>query len=670
MLTKRNNTLAGRIGYMTTRNKAFGPGRENLLLPYLLDAGFTGIHGSWEEKTCDMSSQEVTISTVREMEDYGLCWIGIAPTDTFGSILDLFKGAQEYTFSKIGDCTSYAGAWSEETWYEEKPEYEKGLGNTFRIPGNPDPTVCTDGAAARAARVARLEENGALLEEGWRETVDWLHARRKGFAMTYSVSGGNIIGPINTPKAASRMDVIGPESYANFEPYNAFMCARHCNGEARPAMTEFYNMYTDSNAHDIRGCWQAAIYGKCQYPFGFNQFGLFSGSYDPWAWDANRWGCYKKVATHVRDNAELYAVSPTATKVAVLMSERSEASFKHDEGYRQYQMQPAIDQSGLSIWTALAQSHIPADVVFVDGVSEKKLSKYKVLFLVHAKILTEQEQALLRKWVADGGTLVCEGAVSLFDAKNLMRRAEYAISDLLGVNYVKTDFAPSKDLYGELHGKTNGKFVFPAKPDLDNFYMFGMYFWRDFKPTDSVVTATGGVEYDAALGIDRVELAGAKVVQAFQDGAPALTVNDFGKGKVWFFTSICPSLGHITSCWEMKPKRFDFWPGVRETYEKLAREGLAHAGAETVVDLVNASKMLDMVVYSQNGGKRLVVHLLDCDVKNKAVSGASLRINGNGRIKSVYRPGMAGERTAMHLDGRTVALGTFEVYDMVVVEFE
>ena len=73
-----------------------------------------------------------------------------------------------------------------------------------------------------------------------------------------------------------------------------------------------------------------------------------------------------------------------------------------------------------------------------------------------------------------------------------------------------------------------------------------------------------------------------------------------------------------------------------------------------------------MTVYSQNGGDRLVVHLLDYDVKSEKVSGASLRINGSRPIKAVYRPG--GKRFAP--SGRTVALGTFEVYDMVVVEFE
>jgi hypothetical protein len=118
----------------------------------------------------------------------------------------------------------------------------------------------------------------------------------------------------------------------------------------------------------------------------------------------------------------------------------------------------------------------------------------------------------------------------------------------------------------------------------------------------------------------------------------------------------------------MKPNKFDFWPGVRETYEKLAREGLARAGTAPAVDLLGAHKDVEITVYSQNGGDRLVVHLLDYDVKSKAVDGASLRINGTRPIKAVYRPGWSGEHVQLPVKGRTVALGTFNVYDMVVVE--
>ena len=144
-----------------------------------------------------------------------------------------------------------------------------------------------------------------------------------------------------------------------------------------------------------------------------------------------------------------------------------------------------IDQTGLSIWTALGQSHVYADVVFIDNATERKLAKYKVLFLGAAKVLTEREQTLLRKWVADGGTLVCEGTVSLFDAKNLARRGNYAIADVLGVRYLRTDFTPTKEVFSQRAGGLNGKWLIPVGQGLDNFYRFAErdgYIGREFLP--------------------------------------------------------------------------------------------------------------------------------------------------------------------------------------------
>ena len=316
------------------------------------------------------------------------------------------------------------------------------------------------------------------------------------------------------------------------------------------------------------------------------------------------------------------------------------------------------------------QSHVYADVVFIDNATERKLAKYKVLFLGAAKVLTEREQTLLRKWVADGGTLVCEGTVSLFDAKNLARRGNYAIADVLGVRYLRTDFTPTKEVFSQRAGGLNGKWLIPVGQGLDNFYRFEEYVWREEKPTDCVVAAKdaslGPVEYDASLGVDRVELAGAKAIQTFPDGSPALTENAYGKGRAFLFTPVCPSYGHLEYRWEMDPCMFDFWPGVRETYEKLAREGLARAGSEPAVDLLGASKDVEITVYSQDDGRRLVVHLLDYDVNNREVAGASLRVNGTRPIKSVGHP----DGAALARDGRMVRLDTFHAYDVVIVDFE
>ena len=652
-MLRRNNSLCGRIASVTKKMDGFSGDKEPLMIPYLLDAGFTGVHNAWGE--LDFRTDEAMEDFVRDMDDFGMSFIGIAPGECFAKLSDINRASQERTFSRIGDCAAYAGVWSEENWPFEKSRFAADT---------------DDGSAMRrldaAVRVAALEEYGAEIGEKWRETQDWLSARRKGFAATYSLTEIAMVRPIGGQEAYTRLDVRGNESYESFGRFIAYFAERIRNGEAAPVMSEYYNWYSPSNEHVLRGCWLAAIHSKCYFPFGLNQFAPFLSTYDSWSWDKGRWEQYAKVQRHVRANEELYAVSPSAAEVAVLLSERSAASFKHPS-YKPVENLEATDQSGVAIWTALSQSHIGADVVFIDNATDKKLSKYKVLFLTSAKILTGREQEMLRKWVKAGGTLVCEGTVSLFDAKDLVRRRNYAIADVLGVNYVKTDFAKADEVYVQRQTTGRGNIIVHAAPDLENIYRFSEHVWRDFKPSDCIAVADG-VEYDASLGIDKIELAGAKAVQTFADGSPALTVNEYGKGRAYLFAAMRPSYGHVTSCWEMKPNKFDFWPGVRETYEKLAREGLAHAGTAPAVDLLGAHKDVEITVYSQKGGDRLVVHLLDYDVKSKAVDGASLRINGTRPIKAVYRPGWSGEHAQLPVKGRTVALGKFDVYDMVVVE--
>ncbi|MBR4423972.1 MAG: sigma 54-interacting transcriptional regulator, partial [Mailhella sp.] len=120
----------------------------------------------------------------------------------------LLRFLQERTFSRMGDCAAYAGVWSEENWPKEIDRYI--------VPEDEDASAGKLGAAARAARVAALEEYGAEIGTNWREAQDWLHGRRKGFAITYSLSEIATVRPIGGQEAFSRLDVRGNESYESF----------------------------------------------------------------------------------------------------------------------------------------------------------------------------------------------------------------------------------------------------------------------------------------------------------------------------------------------------------------------------------------------------------------------------------------------------------------------
>ena len=696
-LTKRDNVLIGRLYWTIPLHPSFKDADTHaLMLPYLLDCGCTGFLDGWEKRWA--TGDDALLDLIRECDELGLVTVeqipGAWPGSTSGgthAYTDVLKGSQDYAFEKLADVPLYLGCWSEEGWSKVestgrdleawlKRRHGDGYREAMGLSKEQDPLAnekwavwdtergadhdkYAPGANSGALRVAANEKGGEDIVERWRETQDWLFARRKGFSFTYTIAECQPANVIGGQAAQERIGVFGPEAYQACGRCNVFLIERARNGLARPVLTEFYNMYSQSKAHDLRGFYENAIRAKCFYPFGLNQISPFFPAYSSWAWAKHRWGELGRVYRHVRDNAELYAVSPSATEVAVVISERSEASFRCQDGIQT--ARTAIDQRGGAVYTALSMSHIYADAVHIDVADERRLAKYKVVFLTNAKILTRREQEMLRKWVAGGGTLVCDGTVSLFDDRNLAQRGDYAIADLLGVKYKGTDFAPSSDVW-QLGMEKGNKHPIRVRQGLDNPWRFNSHVYRDFKPSDCVVAATGVVEYDASLGIDRVELNGAKAVQTFEDGSPALTVNEYGKGRVYFFAANAPSLGFVASNYESGPNRLDFWPGVRETYEKIAREGLARAGTAQAVDLLNAPDELDLVIYSQKNGDRLVVHLLDRDESRASLDGVTLRINGNRKIKAVYRPGAKPLQPA----GRTVALGKFDVYDMLVVDFE
>ena len=690
-LTKGNNALAGRLYWTLPTTEVF-KARENhtLLLPYLLDAGCTGFHDGWEPPW--LTGEDALVDLIRECDELGLVVVEQAVSSTANDFCDVLKGSQDATFERLGDVPMYRGCWCEEWWPAVKStgkdldawlrrkygdDYRSAMGLTAvqdpfakevwdldSSDGDADNDKYEPGANSGALRAAVLEKGGEDLEERWREAQDWLSCRRKAFSLTYNVTDGLMSYAVGGQKAQERIGVFGPETYQACGRGNVFMIEYCRNGIARPILTEFYSMYSPTLAHDLRGFYENAIRAKCFFPFVLPQIFPFYSSYGPWACEKRRWGEFCKVYRHVRDNRELYEVSPSATEVAVAVSERSTAAFSCRNSARAT-LQAASEQRGSAVYAALSMSHIYGDVIHTDVADAARLAKYKVIFLVNAKILTDAEQKLLKDWLAAGGTLVCDGAVTLFDAKDFSLRDGYAMSSLLGVKYKGTDFAPTRDVwqYGLEKG---GRHPFRLRQGFDNPWRFNSFVYRDFKPSDCVVTASDGTEYDASLGIDRVELNGAKAVQTFSDGSPALTVNEYGKGRVYFFAANAPSLGYVSSQYESTPNRYAFWPGVREMYEKLAREGLARAGTEQAVDLENAPEELDLVIYSQKGGDRLVVHLLDRDESRASLDGVSLRINGSRPIKAVYRPG----GKPLPLAGRTVSLGKFDVYDMVVVEFE
>ena len=693
-LTKKFNAFVGRTE--TVRGSFAGMGQK-LLWAHVKNAGFTGVHNAWGWP--DSYTPEDFTEIVREAGECGLIWIDVMAGWVYANI-----ATSEATISNFEDAgiTAYHGVWAEETWpdlggnneefiqfIEEKygKDWQKALKLTDEevaiIRQMPSKWIGF-GVASKPKekgflppwdsniRTLVLEFGGKLLEDGWRESQDQLHARRKGFAQTYVISTADPTKVIGGISAAERLDSFGHESYESFGRFTAYFMERYRNGgAARSVMSEQYNWYCPSIKHALRGFWQNAIHSKCYYNFALHQIFEQPSWYDNWSWERGRWDAAKEVFNRVAKTPDLYAIKPTAANAAVIFSERSSTVVK-EQIYFQCSIPVRNDHNVMAAWTALNQSQIPADVVWAETLDSHKISKYKFLYLPTAKYLSDNEIEVIRKWVEEGGILIAEGNTTMYGGLSLKLRKNYALADVFGCNWVDTTFRTGKnaDTFATRHGSPLA--AYKVIPGLDQPVYIDDTIHRDKKPVKSIILAKmsdaligegAEIEMDAALGYDVVKPTTAKAI-AYYKGTkdPAILVNEFGKGRCYFVTANFFAHAHVTSRWEMMPGKIDFWKNVREFIAATYNA----SGIKPAVEVSGVS--LEVEVTVDNHGDKYVVHMLDYDIKSDSVTGAKVTIPGERKIKSIYYPNA--KTKPLKLEGRSASLRDFSVYDMFVVEFE
>ena len=699
-ITGKFNAFVGRT---ETVGGPFEGMNQKFLWAHVKDAGFTGIHNAWG--WAGWNPEEFS-EVVREADDLGLIWIDVMP----GRWVYCDYASMEANFIEFDDVPGYRGVWAEETWPEmggTREEFKEFLSERYgkdwaKALNLNDAEMAmierlTRGIAFGAAdkpreagfeppwdgalRTLVLELNAKLLEDGWHESQDYLHARRKGFAQTYVISTADPTKVVGGMQAAERLDSLGHESYECFGRGSSYFMERYRNGgAARSVMSEQYHWYCPSNAHALRGFWQNAMHSKCYFDFALQQMFEQPSWYYNWTWERGRWDAAKEVFHRIAKTPDLYAIAPSAANAAVILSERSSSAVK-EQVYFQCSIPVRTDHNAMAAWTALNQLQVPSDVVWAETFDRQKLSKYNFLYLPTSKFLDEREIGLLREWVREGGVLVAEGNSSLFGGHSLKNRGNYALADVFGCDWKETKFRrdDDSDTYATRHDSAVS--AYKVVPGIDNLVHLDDSIHRDVKPEKSIVLAKVGadaaaflpglsngteVEMDGALGYDVVKPTTAKVVATFRNGGDAaILMNEFGKGRCYFITANYFAHAHVTSRWEMMPGRLDFWQNVVELLGSIVKAGYAKAGATLPVEITGVSREVEVTVDDQ--GSRYVVQMLDYDVKSEGVKGAKLNVPGERKIRRVYYPG---EKAPLKLDGRTANLRGFSVYDMFVVEFD
>ncbi len=717
-LTRQFNFFVGRPFLLIRSNF---PDEPEIMFDYIRDAGGTGVHNAWGQQDYDPVK---FIGLMQAAGERDLKWIDVMPIggNRFGSKEAYHQPQQDKTLDKSGaelvlfkfaDIPAFHGFWTEEDYplvemeNDEFVQYlRKKYGDNYRkILGVDDAVgellpprekrggwrfdrgkneLAQDAHFANMRVFAEfLECAGELLLEHWREDQEWLHGVRKGCAFTFSETTGQRFSyPGVAGKAGGVVDAHGPESYQSFGSDNAFMMELNKDGEARPVMCEYYNMYSPSPEHAARGFAQHLMHGECFYNFSLCQIFQQASYYYMWSWDKSYWDKAGMIFRKAAKLRKYLTVPESAANVALVANERTALLFYSRQYGERVPVARRYYQNQSGLWSALQQSQIPSDAIWAETMTAEKLMRYRVLLLSDAKSMTPDEVGLIRAWVRDGGILIAGGTTSLFDQWGV-QRDNYALADVFGMDYAgyAADAVPEQN---DTYGFDQGRPPFRIEDGGYDPDRIRNYVLRDIKPVksigiysvsdDHVLHGLGkgfACEYDMPLGYDRVQLSKARPLAHFANGAPALAVNKFGKGLCYFWMPIYPGLCYAASGWEMQENFKDFWPGSREILEAMVKGGLKSKTEYLPVEAVNCPDDIEITVRQQPGEKRLMIHLLNLDPDLSRVRSVTLNITSpsSGAVNISY-PDAGRQIPFQRFGGRLVFTArAFDVHDMILVEY-
>jgi hypothetical protein len=299
--------------------------------------------------------------------------------------------------------------------------------------------------------------------------------------------------------------------------------------------------------------------------------------------------------------------------------------------------------SGLA--EALLRSQTPFDVIDDVSLDQEDLKRYAAIFLPNVACMSEKSVSHLKEYVRNGGNLFATFETSLYDDTGI-RRDDFALAELLGVTDQRKIIGPKRWDF--------------MKPATASPLLAGIQ--RELLPSPAYhvrVTAKGA----QPLLFFTKPLAGVYDGIPELSDDPSLLVNQFGKGKVIYFSG---DLGSGIQSFHLA----EFFRLIANITRELAPSPVLVEGAP---------QSLQVVLRSQQEGKRLLLHLLNFTGEMTRpmsrvlpLENARVSLLIQGRIKSVrtlMQPRKLQARTGV--GGRVqIVLPRMDEYEVVVIETE
>jgi len=586
------------------------------------------------------------------------------------------KAGFEYELGLMSDYSCLGGYWAEEglTWAagfaDEQAfrafllkKYGKKLSDLgyAKLEEVKVPALNKEGRKNNFLWTEYMEYVAEKGRESWQEAQEWLMACRKGLQLMYNTSsrytsgGSTYIGGY-----AAVNEVIGangPQSYGCHSFDNSFNLEMTVDGEARPALGEWYAHQSDCVGRVERGFAASLLHGQCFFAMDWTQIYKHPRNLLI-MWEEGR---SYAAARQFRKAAAIsdYIVQAQSPKIVAQMysGRTSTLSYGKDSpdmwGGRCY----PYTQNQEGIWEALIQSHLPVDLVWAETTDSRKLARYKILVLSDARCLSGAETENIRAWVKGGGLLVATAGTSLHDPWD-RPAGNYLLADVFGADYVGSKMSSDKFRHVErgLRPESGIGKIRINDPD----YVRCMEGKKE-------------AEYEQAQGYDSLKLTSGKVVGAWEDGTPAVIENRFGAGGCIFIAATWPGLSHTGRATTIDPLYRDFWDGARELLAGCVKRGLEITGVTVPLEVENCPKQVEVALRTQEDKKRWIIQCLNYDPKLSVVKDMVVKVRppSLSNLKAYYPYPARENLVYKELAGGVVEVKVrnFDIHEIVVMEW-
>jgi hypothetical protein len=283
---------------------------------------------------------------------------------------------------------------------------------------------------------------------------------------------------------------------------------------------------------------------------------------------------------HYRNESYLRNTFPMA-RVGMVFTEQN-------RNYGSETWQQRSEDHSLGMYHALIEQRIPFEMVNDRLLDAEHLKQFKLLILPNIAVMSKEQCDQIRKFAADGGSIVATFETSLYDEEG-RKRIDFGLADIFGVTFDNSIDGPMQNSYLRLKKDVSGNQFHAVLKDLEDSY-------RIINTVNMVkVLPRSSFPYPVTLIPTYPDLPMEDVYPRVPEtDIRGLYLRDTGKGRIAYFP------GDIDRT---------FWQIMSADHGKLLRNTIQWALKEEPLIDVKGPGVIDVTVWRQENS--MTVHLVN-----------------------------------------------------------